>query len=233
MTLFPGLEAALDEAAVRRYPRRRPRSWARWVAAPALAVCAVALVVAVMPEERATHPEAAAPPPPVTVAPETLAQSRALVDAPTPDWRDVDDRLAHAELPGVAAEIAARVPYAPGARESMDWAGTPKSPTDMSSIGSRVAVQFLVEYRAACTWAAFWLWAQQEGNTAALAGATAVLQDIPHWPALRGSLEDPYERTVGWPLNAKAAAAGDVAPVRQYAVANCTAIPSPYTAAIR
>jgi len=231
MSVFPELESALDEAAERHYPRRRQRSWATWVAVPAGAVCAAALAVALLPGPDAGAPVAA--PPPVTVSAETLALSRALVAAPTPDWRDLGDRIAHERLPAVAAEIAARVPYAPGAAESMDWPGTPKSRANMSSIGSSVAVQFLVEYRAACTWAAFWLWARQEGNPAASVGATAVLQDIPHWPALRGSLADPYERTVGWPLNAKAAKAGDVAPVRQYAQANCRSVPSPYTAAIR
>ena len=232
MSVFPELEAALGEAAERRYPRRRPRSWARWVAAPVAAVCAAALAVAVLGGRDPGMPAATASAP-VTVAPETLARSRALVAAPTPEWRGTGGRIAHAELPTVAAQIAARVPYPPGTGESMRWAGTPKRATDMGSISARVDVQFLVEYRAACTWAQFWLFAREAGNPSAVASATAVLQDIPHWPALRGSLADPYERTVGWPLNARASAAGDVAPVRRYAASNCREVPSPYSAAIR
>lgn len=233
MSLFPELESALEAAAERRYPRRRRRSWTRWVAVPALAVCVAALVVALVPTRGGPAPVEAPAAPPVTVSLETLVRSRALAAAPTPDWRAAGGLIAHGELEAVAAEIAARVPYPPGAHESMPWTGTPNSRTDMSSINSRAQVQSLVEYRAACTWAALWLWAQQEGQTAAQAGATAVLQDVPHWPTLRGSLADPYERTVGWSLNAKAAAAGEAAPLRQYAAANCTRVPSPYAAAIR
>lgn len=231
MSLFPQLESALDAAAQRRYPRRRQRSWARWVAAPAAAVCAAALAVAVAQHDEASAPAAA--PPPLTVPAEALAQSQALVAAPTPEWRSNGTRIPHDQLPLVAAEIAARVPYPPGAGESMDWAGTPANAANMGSISARVDVQFLVEYRAACTWAQFWVFAQQTGNTPARTAATAVLQDIPHWPALRGSLRDPYERTVGWSLNARAAAAGDPAPLRQYAQGSCGRVPSPYAAAIR
>ena len=86
---------------------------------------------------------------------------------------------------------------------------------------------------AACTWAAFWLFALEHGHAPALASATAVLQDVPHWPSARGSLGDPYERTQGWNAVAPAAAARDAAPVRTYTRANCTGVPSPYDDVIR
>ena len=229
MSVFPGLEDALDAAAHRRFGRRRSRHWARWVAAPALAVCAAALVVAVLPGEEPGG-RAAGIPRPVTVPAATLALSAALTAAPVPR---VGERVGHAELRAVATEIAARVPYPPGAGESMLWEGTPAGPTDMASINDRATVQFLVEYRAACTWATFWLFAFGEANAPALASATAVLQDVPHWPTQRATLEDKFERTAGWNAVAPAAAARDAGPVRAYATANCVEVPTPWNGVIR
>lgn len=226
MSAFPALEAALDAAAHRHYRRHRLGAWARWVAAPALAVCAAALVIALLPEQPAAGPAGA---PPVTVPAVTLALSQALTLTPVTSQGDL---VEHTRLRAAAAEIAARVPYPPGAGESMPWERTPADRTGMASVTQRAAIQSLVEYRAACTWLALWLFAYGEGNAPALASATAVLQDIPRWPTQRGSLADPYERTVGWSLVARAAAAGDPAPLRDYG-RNCTAVPSPYTAAIR
>lgn len=207
----------------------------RLLTVPALGASAVVLVLAVTAHQPEIEVPAAARAP-LAVPEETLARSKVLVAAASvlPSGRG-DDRepVPHAQLPAVAAEIAIQVPYPPGAGESMDWAGVPADPQDMGTVAYRADVQFLVEYRAACTWLAFWLFAHQGREAVALASATAVLQDIPHWPSLRGALEDPYERTVGWPLMARAAAAGDVAPLRQYAAGNCRGVPSPYAAAIR
>jgi hypothetical protein len=136
-------------------------------------------------------------------------------------------------LRATAAELAARVPYPPGVGESMDWEWTPPGPADMASINDRTTVQFLVEYRAACTWATFWLFALTTANEPALASATTVLQDIPHWPTQRATLADSYERTQGWNAVAPAAAARDAGPVRAYASVNCAKVPTPYSAVIR
>lgn len=232
MSVFPALESALDAAAHRRQVAPRARSWGRWVATPALAVCAAALLVALLPAD--TELAATAPPvtaPPVTVPAETLALSAALTAAPRPGMRG--ELVQRPRLRATATEIAAHVPYPPGAAESMDWEATPPGPADMASINDRTTVQFLVEYRAACTWATFWLFALTAGNEPALAGATAVLQDIPHWPTQRGALADPYERTQGWNAVAPAAAARDAGPVRTYARANCAEVPSPFSDVIR
>ena len=225
MSVFPALESALDAAAYRRVSR--PRSWGGWVAAPALAVCAAALLVALLPADI----EQAASAPPVVVPAETLARSGALTTAPRPEPRGAPVR--HAQLRAVAGEIAARVPYPPGAGESMDWEATPPGPSDMASINDRATVQFLVEYRAACTWVTFWLFALASANEPALAGATAVLQDVPRWPTQRATLADPYERTAGWNAVAPAAAARDAGPVRVYARGNCAEVPTPWNDVIR
>ncbi|MBE2320279.1 hypothetical protein DVA67_030210 [Solirubrobacter sp. CPCC 204708] len=230
MSVFPELESALDAAAHRRYRGRRRRVWVRWAAAPALAAGAAALVVALVPEREATGPAA---PPPVTVPAAALARSDALVAAPAAPLNARTERLEHSELRAAAGEIAARVPYPPGAGESMDWEGTPPGPTDMASINDRGTVQFLVEFRAGCAWATFWLFALEQGNESALASATAVLQDVPHWPTLRASLQDPYERTQGWNAVAPAALARDAGPVRAYARANCAVVPTPWNDVIR
>jgi len=238
------VDAGALEAAAAHHHARRP--WRRReLRRPALSALALgtagftlALVVAPAPfGDHAPAPVAAAPAPaPLVVPGETLARSKVLVAGAgvLPSGRD-DDRapVPHAQLSAVAAEIATRVPYPPATGESMSWASLPADPQSGGSVNFRSDVQSLVEYRAACTWAAFWLFAHQAGDAAALASATAVLQDVPHWPTLRGALDEPYERTVGWPRVARASAAGDVAPVRQYASVNCTAVPSPYTAAIR
>ena len=230
MSAFPGLEAALDTAASRRFGGRRPRPWGRWVAAPALTVCAAALVVALLPA-RTAEPGVAASEPPVTVPAAALARSDALTRAP--DLAMPGEPVEHARLRAVATQIATRVPHPPGAGESMNWEATPRSSADMASIGRREAVQMLVEFRAACTWATFWLFALAQGNAPALASATAVLQDVPHWPSHRASRADPFERTQGWNAVAPAAAAGDARPVREYAGANCAMVPSPWSDVIR
>lgn len=234
MSLLPDFDDALEHAAQRHYGRRRARSWGRWVAAPVAVVVGAALVVALLPRTPDVEvPAAATAPPPLTVPLETLARSRALAGAPLPESGPGGERIPHAQLPAVAAEIAASVPYPPGAGESMDWAGLPVGPRDMASVNVRADVQRLVEYRAACVWATFWLYASERGELAALSGATAVLGDVPHWPTQRGALADPFERTVGWPAVATAAQRRDVAPVRAYAAPNCARVPSPYAAAIR
>jgi len=115
----------------------------------------------------------------------------------------------------------------------MPWEGTPPGPADMASITDRTTVQFLVEYRAACTWATFWLFAFGEADAPALASATAVLQDIPHWPTQRAALVDKFERTAGWNAVAAAAAARDAGPVRRYAASNCAEVPTPWNGVIR
>jgi hypothetical protein len=166
----------------------------------------------------------------VTVPAATLALSTALTTAPVPR---AGARIAHTDLRAVATEIAARVPYPPGAGESMPWEGTPLSPADMASITDRTTVQFLVEYRAACTWATFWLFALGAANAPALTSATAVLQDIPHWPTQRAALADAFERTAGWNAVASAAAGRDAGPVRKYAASNCAAVPTPWNGVIR
>jgi hypothetical protein len=204
----------------------------RWVAAPVALVCAAALVIALLPREPTPAPAAL----PLTVSEGTLGLSRALVTAPvvpSTGRREPPDPVPHAALSAVAAGIAAHVPYPPGAGESMDWARLPADPRNMGSVNFRSDVQFLVEYRAACTWAAFWLYALQAGNEPALVGATAVLGDVPYWPTQRSGLLDHYERTVGWPEVARSAGRRDPAYVREYARANCRAVPSPYSAAIR
>ena len=230
MSVFPALESALDAAAHRRQVVPRSRSWGRWVAAPALAVCAAALVVALLPANTVER-EVGAPEPPVTVPAASLARSDALTRAP--DLAMPGEPVEHVQLRAVATEIAARVPHPPGAGESMNWEATPPGPADMATIGRREAVQMLVEYRAACTWATFWLFALASGNEAALASATAVLQDVPLWPSHRASRADAFERTQGWNAVAPAAAARDAGPVRRYARANCATVPSPWSDVIR
>jgi hypothetical protein len=241
----------LEAAARQRHAGRRParRRLALSVLALATAGAGIALVATLAPRvvargdgrggavtnaEAAGEPDAAGAP--LVVPGETLARSKVLVAGAgvLPAGREDDrERVPHAELPAVAAEIATRVPYPPETFESMNWASLPADPLAGGSVNFRSDVQFLVEYRAACTWAAFWLFAHQAGAAAALESATAVLQDIPHWPTLRGALDEPYERTVGWPRLARASAAGEVTPVRQYASVNCASVSSPYTAAIR
>ena len=146
--------------------------------------------------------------PAATLALSCRAHHGARADAPA------RERVGHAELARGRHGDRARVPYPPGAAESMPWEGTPPGPTDMASISDRATVQFLVEYRAACTWATFWLFALGEANAPALASATAVLQDVPHWPTQRAALDDRFERTAGWNAVAPAAAARDAGPVR-------------------
>ena len=231
MSVFPGLESALDAAAHRRFGRRRSRSWGRWVAAPALAVCAAALVVAVLPGEEEPGGRAAGTPPPVTVPAATLTRSTALTTAPVPR---TGERIGHADLRAVATEIAARVPYPPGAGESMPWEGTPLSPADMASITDRTTVQFLVEYRAACTWATFWLFAFGEADAPALASATAVLQDR----SRTGRRSAPRSRTrssarpAGTPSRPPRPPATRVRYAR-YAASNCAEVPTPWNGVIR
>jgi len=168
--------------------------------------------------------------PRVTVPPETLARSTALTAAPKQVPSGQDDgrvRVPHTQLPAVAAEIAAGVPYPPGAGESMDWEALPANPRDMSSVNFRSDVQMLVEYRAACTWVAFWLHAFGTANAPALGAATTVLRDVPAWPTFRGQPADDMQ--VFWNGITAAASARDPGPLRRQIELNCRSVPTPWS----
>ncbi len=213
MSTFGELEAALDAAAHRHYGRGRPRVPPLVYAAVALAAAAVVLVLALTPAPES--PVAAVGEPPAVRVPErTLALSHALTLAP----RVVDARVPHASLAAVAGSLERLVPYPPGMVDRFDWAATPDDPTDMSSINFRIDVETLVQYRASCLWLRFWVAMYDAGNAGALAAATAVLADVPSWPALRFDRGDGRE---WWTTLAAQAAARDPGPLRAEVARNC------------
>ncbi len=210
MSTFPQLEDALEAAARRHYGRRRRRfSWRPFV--PAVAVAAAA-TAAVLTLPHGSSPPAPDRPPAAAVPALTLARSHALTQVPGPARPIGRTRVAHADLPAVAAEIRRSIPYPPGLEDRFDWAATPPGPYDMSSINFREEVQMMVEFRAGCLWLQFWLAADAPGRSA----AAAVLADIPEWP---------YQRNLGggsrWPQIAAAAARGDVATLTTYERGEC------------
>jgi len=181
VTTLPALEAALDEAAHRLYGTRRRRRWPLvLVPATALAVCAIALMLAL--PGRAVGPAQTPPPDPI-VPPATLALSAALAQAPDLPERRLDEALvAHADLPAVADAFEDGTPYPPDRRDTFDWLSTAAGPYDMSSINHASDVRWLVEFRAACIWLRFWL----DTDDAARQAAGTVLTDVPKWPTMRG-----------------------------------------------
>ena len=206
MSTFPQLEEALEAAARRHYGRRRRRfTWRRLTPAVAVATAAAAALIAL--------PDGAAPPAPpertaAAVPPLTLARSHALTQAPLP--RSSRTRVAHADLPAVAAELRRAIPYPPGVRDRFDWAATPEGPYDLASLNYREDVQMLVEFRAACLWLQFWLATDAPGRAA----AATVLADVPDLPhQLRSATR--------WGQIAAAAAREDAAAVAEYEAGQC------------
>jgi hypothetical protein len=208
MSTFPELEAALEAAAYRHYGRRRRRfAWRALVPAVAVAAAALALVFA-LPSRT--------PPPvqPAQVGEHTLALSHALATAPDPD-RDARTPVAHDALAAVAAELRRAIPYPPGVEDRFAWERTPPGPYDMASINYREEVQMLLEFRAGCLWARYWLQAGPAGRAA----AAQVLADVPRWP---------YRRDGGdgsqWPQLAQAAARDDAAAVEELQRGDCAGL---------
>jgi hypothetical protein len=209
VSTFPELEAALEAAAQRHYGRRR--RWPAWrVLAPAVAVAAAALALLVALPSRTSPP----PAPPAQVSEKALALSHALAQAPDPD-RDARTPVAHADLAAVAAELRRGIPYPPGVEDRFEWERTPPGPYDMASINYREEVQMLLEFRAGCLWARYWLQADAAGRAA----AAEVLADVPRWPYRRSSAAGSP-----WPEIAAAAARGDAAAVQELQRGDCEGI---------
>ena len=121
------------------------------------------------------------------VGEETLERSRRLAVAPdlSASAGGRDDPIAHAQLPAVAGAAQAQVPYPPGMRDRFDWAATPADPRDMGSVTALRDVQLMLQYRARCLWARFWLRAHGAGSEGVTEAATTVLAQSARWPALR------------------------------------------------
>lgn len=209
MTAFPALEAALDAAAHGHYRRRRRLRWR--VGGPVLALaCVVALTLLLRPTPVRQAGSVRAPAVPAA----TLQLSHALTLAPVPSPEPVlDDPVAHADLPAIAAEYERRTPYPPSGRDTFDWAALPADPHDMASFNYRRDIQMLVEFRAGCLWMRYWL--ATEAHVEARRAATAVLADIPAWPARRH--QPGSARAV-----AEQAAAGNAAAVAETVRTDCS-----------
>jgi hypothetical protein len=145
---------------------------------PALACAAAAAVTLTHLPGHAARP-AHVPP---AVPAKTLALSHALATAPDlPRFTGREPTLAHAALPFVADALENRTPYPPGRRDPFNWRSITPDATDMAAIAYARDVQGLVEHRAACIWLRYLLASEGPQREA----ATAVLSDVPHWPALR------------------------------------------------
>jgi hypothetical protein len=213
VTEFPALREALAEAAQRRYGRRvrRPRMPVVLVRRAAVVVGAAVVAIAAL----SVVPRGHDPEPAARVPAQTLRLSRELTQAPVvlPSGRDDNRvRVAHSDLPRVAAEIERRTPYPPGISDDFDWAATPSSATAMGSIGFRSDVQALIESRAHCLWLHYWLNANARGAAAAAADAATVFADAPAWPTMRANQGGVRE---AWAADAAAARRGDVAAVQR------------------
>jgi hypothetical protein len=170
----------------------------------AVAVAAVAILFARPSQTREPARD-------VPVSQSALALSHALASAPDP-YRDARTPVAHDELAATAAELRRAIPYPPGVEDRFEWERTPPGPYDMASINYREEVQMLLEFRAGCLWARYWLQAGAAGRAA----AAQVLADVPRWP---------YRRDAGdgsqWPLLAQAAARDDAASVEELQRGDC------------
>jgi len=221
MSVFEGLEAALDEAAQRHYGRRRLRPHLPSALAGAVAVAAAVAAVVLTGASRPQSPPAVpAQELPLTVPAATLARSSALTTAaPQPQTL-----VEHGALNATAAALEAAVPYPPGASDDYDWAVTPDNPRDMASINFRDDLEGLIDFRAACLWTSFWLYAHGRGDAGALAGATTVLNDVSRWPAMRGA----GDGAAYWSTLARHAAAGEPGPLRAAVALNCDSVHVPW-----
>jgi hypothetical protein len=207
MSEFPELRAALADAAVRHYGdgARRLRFPRRAAVAAAAAAAAAALIFVVGDGSRSEDGVAGVPE-------ATLERSRALTRAPavklsvrtTPPPQP----MAEGDLPRVAAEIKARPPYPPGRVDSFP-ARRPSDPAGMGAIEFRADLQALLEYRAGCMWADYWL-----SEPAERSAATAILVDVERWPTVRG-------RRTSWAEVAGAARRGERAGVERFVLLNC------------
>ena len=159
---------------------------------------------------------------PVTVPAATLTRSTALTTAPVPR---TGERIGHADLRAVATEHRGTRPVPAGggrvepgrARRQPGRHGFDHRPHH-GAVPRRVPRRLHLGHVLAVR--------VRGADAPALASATAVLQDIPHWPTQRAALEDRFERTAGWNAVAAAAAARDAGPVRRYAASNCAEVPT-------
>jgi hypothetical protein len=198
---LPQLEAQLVAAAGRRRPRvRRPLLLAAGALAVAACALAALLLATASKPQRRERPVAV----PETVPAATLVRARELAKTPVPK----EAKIPAGRIVAEARRMMAQMPYPPGMSDRFDWRRNAwKFKTVLELRGS-------VEYHAYCTWVTYWV------RGADRPGATAVLAETPYWPLLRRPGD---HRPTYWHNKiATAAREGDMAVMRQEALANCS-----------
>jgi len=140
--------------------------------------------------------------------------------------RDTEDapgqeflNLAGDDMPSVAAQLAKGIPFAPGDDAQAYIPGLVRTGGLMQAEGVR---QYLTS-DALCGWWGYWLQADQLGDTAAQARATAILEQAPAWPGVAahdgGGVVTVYRQI------AQGARNGEPAVIQQAFIANCAELP--------
>jgi hypothetical protein len=126
--------------------------------------------------------------------------------------------LAGDDMPQVALHLAKGIPFAPG-DDAQAYIPRLRHSGEMQADGIRSTLTM----DALCGWYGSWLQANQRGDTAAQARATAILEQAPTWPVVvandGGGVVTLYRQV------AQGARDGEPAVIQQAFTANCTELP--------
>jgi hypothetical protein len=125
------------------------------------------------------------------------------------------------DFPALALRLARGIPYPPGDRAANYLHFLIRPNTEMQAKG--ITGHFAGD--AQCAWYGYWLQARHDGNTAAATTALHQIAALPSWKAIT-DVDSGGPTYAAW---ARAAAAGDTAPIQQFVTVNCAGLPQAWS----